>query len=152
MRGEYTWLIAKLLDAFGTRACVADSLGITVQTLRSRLRGARPVQREHVLAAEAVLDRLHRPTLFPPGMRGGVELPVNARTRRWTPEEDAQLADLFARHSTHDCAAMLGRTFYAVQLRAHRLGLQKSPEYVAELHQRGAQNLERYRRQQEARQ
>ena len=51
--------------------------------------------------------------------------------RLWTPEEDAILLDLFPDHRSSEVAERLGRPLVSVCHRARRLGLRKSPEFLA---------------------
>lgn len=46
-------------------------------------------------------------------------------TRPWTPEEEAQLAALYATHTASECAAALGRTRRAIKYRVNILRLRK---------------------------
>ena len=49
----------------------------------------------------------------------------------WTPEDDADLRQLYPHHDIRQLMAMFGREEKAVQARAHRLGLRKAEGYVA---------------------
>lgn len=51
--------------------------------------------------------------------------------RIWSPEEDQRIRELFANLRSAKVAKMLGRSKTAVDGRAHKLGVFKSPEYIA---------------------
>ena len=51
--------------------------------------------------------------------------------RLWTPEEDAILLNLFPDHRSSEVAERLGRPLVSVCQRARRLGLRKSPVFLA---------------------
>lgn len=53
----------------------------------------------------------------------------NRSMKYWTPQEDAVLRGRYADTSTHEIAAMLGRTYTATYQRANKLGLYKTREY-----------------------
>jgi hypothetical protein len=51
--------------------------------------------------------------------------------RFWTPAEDRQLTRLYATKSAAECAEALDRSESAVNMRVAKLGLTKSPEWIA---------------------
>lgn len=52
-------------------------------------------------------------------------------SRRWTPEEDARLEELYPTMQTDAVAERLNRTRMAVYLRAWQLGVKKAEGYHA---------------------
>jgi DNA-binding CsgD family transcriptional regulator len=53
--------------------------------------------------------------------------------RKWTAEQDAQLRELYPDHTNEEIAQMLGFTTFAVNGRAHNMGLYKSREHVLKI-------------------
>lgn len=51
--------------------------------------------------------------------------------RKWSPDEDAKLTELWRTRSLNDCAAELGRGTGSVYNRAQKLGLKRTDEYKA---------------------
>lgn len=51
--------------------------------------------------------------------------------RKWSPDEDAKLTELWRSRSLNDCAAELGRGTGSVYNRVHKLGLKRPDEYKA---------------------
>lgn len=55
------------------------------------------------------------------------------KPRRWTPEEDARLAELYGLHKLADIAKLLGRDISSISNRRQKLGLQRTPEQQARI-------------------
>lgn len=62
---------------------------------------------------------------------------MSMRYQRWTDAEVETLRRLFPDHTAREIAAALGRGVRQIHHKAHRLGLRKSPEWIAE-HARAA--------------
>ena len=56
---------------------------------------------------------------------------ATSKRRRWTAAEDDQVRDQFPHMRTRDLAAKLRRTYQATAIRAAKLGLKKSVEFLA---------------------
>lgn len=55
----------------------------------------------------------------------------NLSPRKWTPEEDARLVELYPHYKLADIAQLMGRTVSSVANRRHTLGLERTPEQQA---------------------
>lgn len=54
------------------------------------------------------------------------------KIKRWSPQEEAWLRELYPDHSNREIADLLGRTLVAIKNRARTLGLKKSAEYLSQ--------------------